>query len=372
MATAAQASATAQNPLFVITAMATGLDALAEAVERCDPDSAARLGQAVAHRLGIKQSKVKGLSRSQQQLTKQIAEQLMQSERPVIISGTNSGDGGVIEAAANIAWALKSKGKQAKLAYALPEVNSLGAAMLGGGGLQEALGRMGGGAVDAVIVLENDLYQRATAEAVDYALDHTSRLIVLDHQTTATTERAIAVVPAAGLGEGDGSLVNYESRVQRSFQVFDPQYFDPESGIAESWRWLQRMAGSDHWQGLDDITQACAQAVPALAEIVDAAPLSDARFAAQRMPRMTHRASGRTAMRAGLSVQEPRPVIDLDTALNFSMEGYNGAGRPAALTAYAWAPGWNSPQAWNKFQEEVAGALKGGDPGIRLLKGEEE
>jgi len=34
---------------------------------------------------------------------------------------------------------------------------------------------------------------------------------------------------------------------------------------------------------------------------------------------------------------------------------------------FAWSPGWNSPQAWNKFQDEVGGHLRAGDPGIRLL-----
>src|SRR5262249_15832844 len=69
-------------------------------------------------------------------------------------------------------------------------------------------------------------------------------------------------------------------------------------------------------------------------------------------------------------VHEPKATVDDDTALNFSMEGYAGAGRedrPPELLPFAWAPGWNSPQAWNKFQTEVGGALRGGDPGEHLL-----
>src|SRR3546814_3856382 len=67
---------------------------------------------------------------------------------------------------------------------------------------------------------------------------------------------------------------------------------------------------------------------------------------------------------------EPRQPQDADTALSFSMEGYNGVGspdRPGALLPYAWAPGWNSPQAWNKFQQEVGGNLRGGNPGQQLF-----
>jgi NADH-quinone oxidoreductase subunit G len=31
-------------------------------------------------------------------------------------------------------------------------------------------------------------------------------------------------------------------------------------------------------------------------------------------------------------------------------------------------PGWNSIQAVNKFQSEVGGSLRGGDPGVRLIE----
>ncbi|MEH6560361.1 MAG: molybdopterin dinucleotide binding domain-containing protein, partial [Marinobacter sp.] len=34
---------------------------------------------------------------------------------------------------------------------------------------------------------------------------------------------------------------------------------------------------------------------------------------------------------------------------------------------FAWAPGWNSHQAWNKFTDEVGGHLRAGDPGVRLV-----
>jgi NADH-quinone oxidoreductase subunit G len=49
------------------------------------------------------------------------------------------------------------------------------------------------------------------------------------------------------------------------------------------------------------------------------------------------------------------------------MEGYEGE-PPAALIPRFWAPGWNSIQSLNKFQSEIAGPLRGGDPGCRLLE----
>jgi NADH-quinone oxidoreductase subunit G len=40
---------------------------------------------------------------------------------------------------------------------------------------------------------------------------------------------------------------------------------------------------------------------------------------------------------------------------------------PPALTPFFWAPGWNSIQSVNKFQGEIGGPLRGGDPGTRLI-----
>jgi NADH-quinone oxidoreductase subunit G len=49
------------------------------------------------------------------------------------------------------------------------------------------------------------------------------------------------------------------------------------------------------------------------------------------------------------------------------MEGYVVPQNASSLVPFAWAPGWNSPQAWNKYQDEVGGHLKGGDSGVRLF-----
>jgi len=55
----------------------------------------------------------------------------------------------------------------------------------------------------------------------------------------------------------------------------------------------------------------------------------------------------------------------------FSMEGNNQPSAPRSQIPFAWAPGWNSPQAWNKFQDEVGGHLRHGDPGVRLIEATE-
>ena len=72
-------------------------------------------------------------------------------------------------------------------------------------------------------------------------------------------------------------------------------------------------------------------------------------------------------MHADVAVSESPPPNDPDSPLAFSMEGYQGQPPPELITHY-WTPGWNSVQGLNKFQEEVGGSLKGGDPGRRLIE----
>ncbi len=50
-------------------------------------------------------------------LAREIASALKNAQRPVIVSGTGCMNQAVIEAAANVAWALCSIGKQADLCY---------------------------------------------------------------------------------------------------------------------------------------------------------------------------------------------------------------------------------------------------------------
>jgi NADH-quinone oxidoreductase subunit G len=86
------------------------------------------------------------------------------------------------------------------------------------------------------------------------------------------------------------------------------------------------------------------------------------------LPRQPHRWSGRTAILANRTVHEPAPPTDPDSPFVFSMEGQPITSTPGRLLPFYWWPRWNSVQSLNKFQEEVGGALRGGEPGVRLLE----
>ncbi|MDX5480495.1 MAG: molybdopterin-dependent oxidoreductase [Hymenobacteraceae bacterium] len=224
------------------------------------------------------------------------------------------------------------------------------------------------GYADTVIILENDLYRRAGTATVTSFLDNCEQIIVLDHLHNATTERAGILLPAGTFSEADGTLINNEGRAQRFYQVH-PTTED----IQESWHWLAElgtvMADEEisSWHGYDDILHAITKEVPELQQISRTAPPSDFRIAGQRIPRAPHRFSGRTSMLANLNVNEPKPAEDPDSPLSYTMEGYRGQ-PPSSMIPFFWSPGWNSVQATNKYQQEVGGHLKGGDPGVRLIE----
>lgn len=363
----------ALNPLFIASLAETKLDDIAEECVHAAPDDLARIGFAVAHALDASAPAVEGLDAEALELAKRIADALLAAKRPLIIAGTSLGSKALIEAAANIAKALKLREKNGSISLVVPEANSLGLAMLGGESVDAALQAVIDGKADAIVVLENDLYTRTDKARVDAALTAAKVVIVADHQKTATSDRAHLVLPAASFAEGDGTLVSQEGRAQRFFQVFDPKYMDASILVHEGWRWLHALRATllnqpIDWTQLDHATAAVAASTPQLNRIVDAAPSAAFRIKGMKLAREPLRYSGRTAMRADINVHEPRTPQDKDTAFAFSMEGYSGSAEPRQQVPFAWSPGWNSPQAWNKFQDEVGGHIRAGDPGTRLIE----
>ncbi|OZB25977.1 MAG: NADH-quinone oxidoreductase subunit G, partial [Pseudomonas sp. 34-62-33] len=198
----------ALHPLFIASVAETRLDDIAEQCVHAAPADLARIGFAVAHAIDPSAPAVDGLEAEAQALVQRVADALINAKRPLIVSGASLGDKALIEAAANIASALKNREKNGSLSLVVPEANSLGLALLGGDSVDAALEALSGGQADAVIVLENDLYRRADATKVDAALSAAQTVIVADHQRTATSERAHLLLPVASFAEGDGTLVS--------------------------------------------------------------------------------------------------------------------------------------------------------------------
>ncbi|WP_350657484.1 NADH-quinone oxidoreductase subunit NuoG [Psychrobacter sp. S1-30-MNA-CIBAN-0213] len=256
---------------------------------------------------------------------------------------------------------------QAGIYLAVPDANSIGVCMLGGQSVEELLATD----FDVVIVAENQLTDAIDANKLTQLLADKT-VIALDHQLLDWHKDVDIVLPAASFAEADGTLVSAEGRAQRFFQVYDNNYYHPLSSIKEGWRWLHAVHSSIEgrdvdWTQLDDVINALIATHPKLAGIKGAAPDADYRITGLKIARQPRRYSGRTAMRAPISVHEPMQPKDWDTGLTFSMEGYSGKQTPSSMIPFANAAGWNSPQAWNKYQDKVGGSLKNGDPGVRLF-----
>ncbi len=337
------------------------------------PDDIARLGFSVARAISLDAPSVPDLTNGVRDLAQRIAAALTHAQRPLIIAGTGSGSQATIEAAANVAWALHQHGKQPRLSFVLPESNSVGLALLGDGRLHDAFDSISQNKADTVIVLENDLYRRAEQAKVDAFLETAQTVIVIDSLENRTVAHADVLLPAATGPESNGTLVNQEGRAQRFYQVFAPA-----GDVTASWEWLRDLAraqsqqtdnftGVAAWNTFDDAVSATGTTAPDLARIAEVAPSASFRVVGQKVPRQPDRYSGRTSMLSHLTVHEPPPPPDRDTALGFTMEGYRGP-LPSPLISQFWAPGWNSIQAVNKYQDEVGGPLREEMPGLRLIE----
>ncbi len=251
----------AKHPLFVTNVDDTRLDDIAAWTYRAPVEDQARLGFAIAHALDNSAPAVDGIEPELQSKIDVIVQALAGAKKPLIISGTNAGSAEVIQAAANVAKALKGRGADVGITMIARSVNSMGLGIMGGGSLEEALTELETGRADAVVVLENDLHRHASATRVNAALAKAPLVMVVDHQRTAIMENAHLVLSAASFAESDGTVINNEGRAQRFFQVYDPAYYDSKTVMLESWRWLHSLHSTllsreVDWTQLDHVIDA--------------------------------------------------------------------------------------------------------------------
>ncbi len=358
-----------RNPLHIAAVSNTRLDDVAASHTCLAPPDIARLGAAVLEELLPGEGQHFG-DPTVDALAQQIARDLRQAKRPLIIAGAGYGNTTIMEMAAELAAALCHGGCEAMLSLCQGEANSMGLALLtgtGGARVHRLEDMIVQGDIDTLLVLENDVERRCSRRGFKLLRKHVKTLITLDSLDTATTSLSDLVLPTASFAESEGTLVNHAGRAQRYFPAFPPA-----NERRPAWFWLLALA---HERGIeatsrlhqfDEITRHCAASIPALAGITEAAPRSQFRAHGLRVPRQTHRYSGRTAMRAALSVHEPKQPQDEETPLAFSMEG-SQRDTPGALLPYFWSPGWNSNQSLHRYQKAVGEPLRGGTAGSRLL-----
>ena len=350
-----------KSPLYILSSHSTRLDDIAKTVHISSANDSAKIGFALANALDSSAPAPKEkLSKEEQALVAEMAEALKAAKQPLIISGTNSMNASLIDAAANIATALSDGDKKANLALVSSEANSMGLALLMQGSDQNSNNSLDDAFASKAknaIVLENDLYRRAATGDVDSFISGLDQLAVLDHLQNRTGEQANLVLAAGTFAETSGTFINYETRAQHFYSVYPAK-----DGIRSSAKWLSED------KSIFELAHACAESLSASDAIDGLTPGEGFNFAGLKAPRMQHRYSGRTAMRADINVHEPQQEQDEDGVMNYSMEGVPQL-KDASVFNTPWAPGWNSNQSVFKFQTEVGGALKQASHGARLVTG---
>lgn len=356
------ASQEVNGPFYSATISASRLDDIATKTYRAHPNDIARLGYAVVHYLNSQISSI-DLDEGIQSLARIIADDLMASKKPLIVTGISLYSEVILQAAADIAYALKDNEKDVGLVYVVPEANSVGLSLLSEQHIEDAFQEIEQGKVQATIILENDLYHRFDKAKVDklFKKSQTLSLACLENETT---RNSTYVLPVGTFAEADGTIVNNEGRAQRFYQIYKPQ-----NDVQSSWRWLNELNGKSD-KLLDEVIEDMITEFPELKAVKNVAPTAEFRKGTQKIPRQAHRYSGRTSVHANINVSESQAPIDPDSPLSFTMEGFEGKA-PSAIIPFVWSPGWNSAQAINKFQAEIAGPLRDGDPGIRLFDASE-
>lgn len=356
------------SPIFIATPFKDGLDEVAKHTFRGSYAAIASLGNAIASSISDKTPDEKIEIKDQKDLVEKIALSLKNAKNPLIISGINCGDEEIVYSALNVARALLSSDAKVMLSVVLPECNSMGLAFFPGKPFEDAIPLTSDEEIDTLVILENDLYRRASREKVEHLFERSRQIIVLDHLNNKSSGKADILLPASTFAESEGTFVNNEGRAQRYYKAL------VNSGqVKESWRWIDEMIKIKNknqavsWIRFDDIVSSLTIALPIFSKLKDYMPDADFRMLNTKIPRQTIRSSGRTAMNAHIAVGELKISDDTGSPLAYSMEGQPEQ-PPSSLVPFYWTPGRNSVNAIYNYLTEPNGSLKGGDPGVRLIE----
>ncbi|MCW5197653.1 NADH-quinone oxidoreductase subunit NuoG [Buchnera aphidicola] len=296
---------------------------------------------------------------------------LLQAKNALIISGSHSRNLDLIKSSYNIARNLKKLGLKVGLMFLTPCSNSMGVNIINGCSLNDAL-KKAQKKNCTLIITENDLFNSLSKSILKKKLKNIKNIIVIDHQKTKVFNYSHVFLPASNFFESSGTLINYELRAQRFFQVYDVNFYNHKINILPSWKFLnlinKKIDLKNHsFDYLDNIIDLCAREISFLKNIKESAPNSLFKVFGQKIPRSSNRSSGRTSLRADINIHEISQTKDNETMFSFSMEGSSIYKKYTSFIPFVWSPQWNSSQGVHKFQKEVSGSLLAGNTGKFLL-----
>lgn len=363
-----------RNSLYIMNTHETKLDDVAEWCYFGSINQQVKLLCAISYALDKKLPNIKNIHDDLIKKAFYIADKLISSKKSLIVSGSHSFSVSLIKASINIATIIKKKNiNHIGLTLLTASSNALGLGLMDGFSIEEALAKLSQKKADAIIFMEYDLYRYLPQSDCDDFFKNKKNILTLDHQYTKTYKKSELSLSAANYTESSGTIINFEGRAQRFFQVYSPSFYDKKYCIHPSWKWLHFIKRKFEkkqisWINLDDVVSSYCQKYKIFKKINISEPDSSFRIHGQKVARSPHRFSGRTALRSHINVHEPAQPEDINTMFSFSMEGYSKPNKLISHIPFAWFPGWNSPQAWNKFQKEVGKKSLSGDSGVHLFR----
>ncbi|MDG1750794.1 MAG: NADH-quinone oxidoreductase subunit NuoG, partial [Thalassotalea sp.] len=351
----------ALSPLYLLQSKATKLDDVAEQVILHKTQGTLEL---ISLFSSLIQNNIElaALSDDNASLLNKVHNKLLAAKKPLIIGGWSHHSSALFNAIIQLVDVLSQANKSLRAVMVPPRANTVGQlALMDNSSLSieqviEKVSETGDDAADGVIFLENEL-SLISEQQLTTLKASAKTIICLDHSENKISELADIVLPVAPITESDGHLVNYQGQIQPFYQVHPSTL-----PVQENWRWLSLMAKAIFPKHL------LAQEVNSLAELhhlfnkndadwpISISEFSEgiARNKTKATARETHRASGRTAKMANISVHEAK-TSQSSGDFRFSMEG--GDLNSAKNMPFTWSPGWNSNQSIHQHQDKVAGEL---------------
>ncbi|XRX42494.1 MAG: NADH-quinone oxidoreductase subunit NuoG [Buchnera aphidicola (Eriosoma harunire)] len=343
-------------PLFITHVDETKLDDVAVFNYKAPIINQVQFVMSIANTLDPKCPGVVGVLNSVVvKLVTNVVNVLLNSKKPLVISGSHSGSQLLIQSAFNVALSLSKRGIDVGMLLLPSSVNSYGVGLISNISIEDILNQLDFSKKNTIIVLEHDLYRSLRRSQVNFIFKH-SDTIIIDHQNTDTYQHGKIGLPSTNFFESSGTVINNELRSQRFFQVYVPSFYRSKLVLFDSWYWLNMIRckiydNAISWYSLDNIIDALILDFPFLKNIKKSAPDSSFRISGQKIARSPHRFSGRTSFFSSISVHEPSQPKDIHTMFSFSMEGSAQLHKSSGLIPFAWFPGLNSSQLYHRCND---------------------
>lgn len=278
---------------------------------------------------------------------------IRQAKSPLIVGGWSLKSPELLKALSQLLKAINHNETKGQIIIVPDECNTVGLMSLidkQSLAVEQVIDALKQGQADSVVIVENALAEVALAD-INELRTHAKVMIVCDHSSNQLAELADIVMPSAPVSESEGVYVNYQGSAQHYYPAHAPQL-----PVQQSWQWLNIIVQvfAESGQQFSSI-KGIREHLNKQAQFAQPCWQQEVLASEKKIARMPHRASGRTAQMANITVHEAKTTQSDEDIYSYSMEGQ----RPGKSTdmPFVWAPGWNSNQAVGQYLDKPDGQL---------------